>query len=80
MNLYEYLLYEWNYACFLTDHYNLYSCDSMIHNNVKLNQERHVKSKTILIAYSIYEQFEHMLVTSRLRKNAIYIRQKFLTF
>jgi hypothetical protein len=33
-HLYEYLLHEWNYVCFLADHYDLLPCASMTHNMI----------------------------------------------
>jgi len=38
MSLYEYLLHEYSYACFLADHYHLYPWDSMITNKLKLTE------------------------------------------
>lgn len=56
---------------FFVDYYDLLLYNFMI-NNYKLNQDWHAKSETILIAYSIYEHFGHIPISSRLRKNAIY--------
>ena len=39
MNLYQYLPHEWNYACFLANHYDL-PYDSMIHNMVSQRYHR----------------------------------------
>jgi len=63
MSLYEYLPHEYSYSLSLADHYNIYSWDSMIHNNnlnitdiSSINGRHHksVSNHTRLSSYKFY--------------------------